>query len=283
MTWVLEHMYVYTGLPWWAVIGLSAAAIRVIFFKVFVNAAKNSAKMHAIQPIAKPLTDKMTAAARANDTNTVMQIRAQLKRINQEAGIKLSRSFLPALQIFPASGTFFTLRMMSNVPVPALETGGILWFQNLTLADPYFILPIVTSFMLYRSLKVSFPIHTPLFKTHKVQTLTRYQTFRKAEKQQQQQPKPPQCNKPSNTDSPPSPSSSPPSCPRASNSPSSSPASAHTSKPPSTGNHGSENTTTWLLSPRNPLLTWWMRVVRPFRPLRRCGSMGRILEMRRVG
>lgn len=175
MTWVLEHLYVYTDLPWWAVIALSAAAVRVLFFKVFVNAAKNSAKMHAIQPVVKPLTDKMTAAARAKDTNTVMHIRAQIKGINKEAGVKISRSFMPALQIFPASGTFFTLRMMSNVPVPALETGGVLWFENLTLADPFFILPLATSFMLYRSLKVSFLFKNQFSRTENVKRLTKTQ------------------------------------------------------------------------------------------------------------
>ena len=31
---------------------------------------------------------------------------------------------------------FLGLRKMANLPVPSMETGGILWFENLTMMDP---------------------------------------------------------------------------------------------------------------------------------------------------
>ncbi|KAG0726621.1 Mitochondrial inner membrane protein OXA1L [Chionoecetes opilio] len=40
---------------------------------------------------------------------------------------------------------FMGLRKMANLPVESLTEGGLWWFTDLTLADPYYILPIITS------------------------------------------------------------------------------------------------------------------------------------------
>ena len=34
---------------------------------------------------------------------------------------------------------------MCLFPVESLKTSGILWFQDLTLADPYFVLPLLAT------------------------------------------------------------------------------------------------------------------------------------------
>ncbi len=40
---------------------------------------------------------------------------------------------------------FFALRGMANCPVESLSTGGLAWFTDLTVADPYYLLPTLTS------------------------------------------------------------------------------------------------------------------------------------------
>jgi len=60
---------------------------------------------------------------------------------------------VPMLQVFAGYGTFVLLRAMAKLPVPGLETGGIFWFTDLSTRDPMFILPLATSFVLYRLLK----------------------------------------------------------------------------------------------------------------------------------
>jgi YidC/Oxa1 family membrane protein insertase len=42
---------------------------------------------------------------------------------------------------------------MSNLPVESLKAGGILWFTDLTVPDPYFILPVVTCLSLWCALE----------------------------------------------------------------------------------------------------------------------------------
>jgi len=49
---------------------------------------------------------------------------------------------------------FIGLRQMANLPVESMRTGGTAWFTDLTVPDPYFILPLMTITMLYASIEV---------------------------------------------------------------------------------------------------------------------------------
>lgn len=44
---------------------------------------------------------------------------------------------------------------MANLPVESMKTGGTLWFTDLTVADPYYALPVITVAMLYATIEVS--------------------------------------------------------------------------------------------------------------------------------
>jgi YidC/Oxa1 family membrane protein insertase len=152
--WILEHIHVLCGSPWWVSIALTAVAFRMLFFKAFVAASDNSARMNTVAHIAKPLQKKMSEASRAGDTQRTLQIRQELQMVYKRAGIKLWKSMAPLLQAFVGYGTFVLLRAMSKLPVPGLETGGILWFTNLTIPDPFFILPLATAGILHFVLRV---------------------------------------------------------------------------------------------------------------------------------
>ena len=44
---------------------------------------------------------------------------------------------------------------MTNLPVDSMKTGGMAWFTDLTVADAYFGLPVMTVVMLYVTVEVS--------------------------------------------------------------------------------------------------------------------------------
>ena len=50
---------------------------------------------------------------------------------------------------------FIGLRGMAYMPVESLETGGFLWITDLTMSDPYCILPMVTGCTTFLQLKFS--------------------------------------------------------------------------------------------------------------------------------
>ncbi|CAG0904229.1 unnamed protein product [Cyprideis torosa] len=50
---------------------------------------------------------------------------------------------------------FFGLRAMANAPVESLKTGGALWFMDLTVPDPFCILPLMMCGTLYIMMEIS--------------------------------------------------------------------------------------------------------------------------------
>lgn len=49
---------------------------------------------------------------------------------------------------------FMGLREMANVPVDSLRYGGIFWFEDLTVPDQFFALPVITSLTLWATIEV---------------------------------------------------------------------------------------------------------------------------------
>ncbi|KAL3423324.1 Mitochondrial inner membrane protein OXA1 [Phlyctema vagabunda] len=151
--WTLEHVHVLAGTPWWASIILTAVLVRAALLKPYMDATDNASKLATIQHITKPISEKMQAASKAGDTTKTMALRRELQIVHKRAGIKMWKSLVPMSQAFIGFGTFKLMRAMGNLPVPGWETGGMLWFQNLTLPDPTYVLPVVTAGMLHILLK----------------------------------------------------------------------------------------------------------------------------------
>ena len=49
---------------------------------------------------------------------------------------------------------FFALKGMSNAPVQSMTHGGLFWFTDLTMCDPYYLLPLLTSVTLWATIEV---------------------------------------------------------------------------------------------------------------------------------
>lgn len=160
MQWLLEHIHIWTGAPWWLSIALSALVLRAVFFRFHVEAADTSGRMAAMKPVTQNFLDKMRAAQKERDTAAVLRIRGEINSIYARAGVKSWKAFLPAIQIPFGYGSYRLLRNMSALPVPGLENGGFLWLRDLTVPDPWLGLPILTGVMLNRNLKVRLTLTT---------------------------------------------------------------------------------------------------------------------------
>lgn len=160
METLIEHVHIYAGTPWWASIAISMVIIRGILLKFYFDAADTSARNQLISEHTTPMMDRYKAAAVAQDRVAMQQASAEMKEMRRAAGIKMWKLYVPMLQIPLGFGTFRLMRGMAHLPVPGFDSGGFLWIQDLTLSDPTFILPALTSACYYYTFKVKAVTYT---------------------------------------------------------------------------------------------------------------------------
>ncbi|KAL2754831.1 hypothetical protein ACRALDRAFT_2042690 [Sodiomyces alcalophilus JCM 7366] len=155
MQWVLEHVHIYTGLPWWGSILTTAVLVRLALFKPTLTAQQATAKLQAVSstPEYKAAKERMTTAAAAGDTTEMMEARQVVSLLNKRGGVNVFASLWTFLQIPVGYGAFRILNGMGKLPVPGLEDGGLLWFTDLSVSDPFYILPLGTSLMMLATLR----------------------------------------------------------------------------------------------------------------------------------
>lgn len=151
---LLESIYIYTGLPWWATISLTALLIRAVLVKPSLDAAEVGLKIQALRknPRYEALRKK---SMDFQDQDGLREATLEMRRINKANNVQTWRTFIPMLQLPIFFGFFKLFRAMADLPVPSLETGGMLWFTDLAAADPYYILPICSSAVMFVMIKVS--------------------------------------------------------------------------------------------------------------------------------
>lgn len=134
-------------MPWWAALGTMAIAWRAAIFLPTISATKHSTRaqlLHARPEFIKAKNEFEEAAWRTKDRVVMMQARGRMQVMRKEAGANMMMPFVSFLTIPFSYGMFRLFRAMAALPVPSLETGGLAWFTDLTIHDPYYILPMAS-------------------------------------------------------------------------------------------------------------------------------------------
>ncbi|CZT21976.1 uncharacterized protein RCC_07845 [Ramularia collo-cygni] len=141
--WVLENIYVHTGLPWWATILSTALLLRAAAFPLFLRSSDSMARQAALGTVLKPYSEAITAAQKSGDSAAVLNAMRQKSAIHKRAGISTSAQLIPVVvQGVIGFCGFRLMKAMVALPVPGLMDGGFLWLHDLTLSDGYLILPL---------------------------------------------------------------------------------------------------------------------------------------------
>jgi YidC/Oxa1 family membrane protein insertase len=83
-----------------------------------------------------------------------MEARAKMSAMNKAKGYSIWKQVFPLIQIPIGYGMFRILRDMAAIPVPSMETGGFWWITDLTVSDPFFVLPIASGILFIQALRV---------------------------------------------------------------------------------------------------------------------------------
>jgi YidC/Oxa1 family membrane protein insertase len=153
--WTIEHIYMMSGYGWGASIIITTLLIRIGLLRFQFKASDNMAKMAAVTPLVRDLHKEMTEAIKSGDEAKSRVAKSKQAAIYKEVGTNPLSSMMPAVwQGVLGYGAFRCLRGMSSLPVPGLDQGGFAWFRDLTIADPYYILPALSGGIMYLLMKV---------------------------------------------------------------------------------------------------------------------------------
>ncbi|KAK1670980.1 60Kd inner membrane protein-domain-containing protein [Colletotrichum godetiae] len=163
MQWALEHVHVFSGMPWWGSIAATAILLRLVMFKPLLMAQDTTAKMQKLQkdPAYEETRRAMTEAVSRGDSAAITEHRRDMSMMNKRAGVNPLNGLWGLLQIPFGYGMFRVLNGASSIPVPGMETGGFLWITDLTVSDPYFLLPIAGPVAMFAMVKLGSKYATP--------------------------------------------------------------------------------------------------------------------------
>ena len=141
---VLLFFHQTVGAPWWLSIAMLTVVVRTLLFPLTVKQVKS---MRAVQDL-KPDMDRV----RAQYQNNPEKQREEMTKLYQERGVNPLGGCLPILVQMPIFiGIFYVIRLFGGTPgrtepkYPSFVDGGILWFQDLSHADPTYLLPIISA------------------------------------------------------------------------------------------------------------------------------------------
>jgi len=142
LEWLLEHIHVYSGMPWWGTIITTAFLTRLVIFPFFVKSSDITGRMGAIQHLIKPRMEEMREAAQSGDNQKAMILKTEIGSMFRRAGVSFKWLFIPmGFQVYMAFCALRLMRASANLPIPGFVDGGALWFHDLSIADPYLGLP----------------------------------------------------------------------------------------------------------------------------------------------
>lgn len=155
MEWLIEHIHIWSGIPWWASITAAALVTRIALFHPALKAADNAAKTGPIKDEAMELRKQRMQHLSQGRQLEAAKAKLAMDELYQKHDIKMWRNFVPLLQVPLGFGTFRVVRGMATLPVPALAMEQCGWIHDLTSYDPYYILPALATGAMYFTLKVS--------------------------------------------------------------------------------------------------------------------------------
>lgn len=151
----MEFLHITWDLPWWGAIAFGTLVVRTVIFPLVVVAQRNAAKMNNHMPEMQVLQMKMSEARQTGNAIDAARYAQEMIVFMKEKDLNPLKNMLVPLAQAPLFISFFMgLRAMANVPVESLRSGGLFWFTDLTIPDPYFMLPLITSTTLYLTIEI---------------------------------------------------------------------------------------------------------------------------------
>lgn len=139
------------GLEWWASIAAVSVLFRAAYLPIAISQQAMGSRSRTIQVATKQSTEMLKELASGGGAQVDPKVRLdhfkQMSELRKKAGVSPLRMLLPMFVLIPGSIFVFQgMRHLSEAAtrIPGMESGGLPWAPDLSVPDPYFILPALS-------------------------------------------------------------------------------------------------------------------------------------------
>ncbi|EFO24435.2 hypothetical protein LOAG_04051 [Loa loa] len=142
----LEYMHFNIDLPWWLTVICATISLRLLMIFVPIASHRLMGRVQLHKKEIDEFKEKMESAQRSGNFLQTMEAQKELKDFLKTKDIKLYRQFMfMSLNGAIFMTQFIAVKKLADVSFPGMSTGGLYWFKDLTMPDPYYLLPLVSA------------------------------------------------------------------------------------------------------------------------------------------
>ena len=154
-SWLLELVNVSSGLPWFHTIIAGTLLSRLLLVPFSIKQLRNSAALAPHQPRLLELKAELERAYKTGDKLAVQRVALKQRRVYEESGVSmLPMLLLPFVQLPVTLGMFFGVKRLCALPLEQLHSSGVSILPDLTVPDPFYVLPIAAAVLMNAQLSV---------------------------------------------------------------------------------------------------------------------------------
>ncbi|CAF1360777.1 unnamed protein product [Adineta steineri] len=151
----LDLIHANLGLPWWATIMIGTLILRTATIPIAIYNQRSAGQMQLHMPKLQELQAKLQEARIRNDQLAIMRAGGDLMEFMKYSDVKPWKAMLGPFMQMPFFISFFLgIRALANYPLESMMFGGMLWFPDLTVPDPYYILPVFTACTMFLTMEL---------------------------------------------------------------------------------------------------------------------------------
>ncbi|GAA5988084.1 hypothetical protein JCM5350_003930 [Sporobolomyces pararoseus] len=155
------------GLQWCLLIPVVTLFLRFGLLPFQIRAQSNAARLAIIQPEMLKGMEKLKAAKARGDHSGMQAAQMETQQLMRDNNVNPLKNLLfPLAQATVFMCMFFAIRGLSGAGLESMQSEGFGWVQDLTKADPYWILPLASTGLTLATLE------TGVDSTTQVQTST---------------------------------------------------------------------------------------------------------------
>ncbi|CAB4300629.1 unnamed protein product [Prunus armeniaca] len=143
LQYLIDGVHSFTGCNWWASIALTTILIRGATIPLLINQLRATTQLNLMRPHLEELKQQMQDMAM--DPNVLQEGQKRMKALFKEYGVNPLSQLQPLFIQGPIFISFFLAVRNMAEKVPSFQSGGALWFTDLTTPDSLLILPVLTS------------------------------------------------------------------------------------------------------------------------------------------